>query len=459
MYGNGHSEQSGAARTDVLAIERTAPDTVTARLRITVERGGSNLSGFSAPSLAGQVAYDYRSTVAGIFLYDDPRLSVYFPMRDKEGMGARCLCSFAEGTLEVTSEPLLVWAVYRVPAQTTSVAVGLASASVSSPVPIIQPGAGSLKLDGEPDAATVAAAFPNTVGLATNTIGTTENVVESPDKVEIALNTDVLFAFDKATLTAAARDRLRRTAEKIRAKATGTVTVVGHTDDVGSDTYNLDLSRRRAQAVEQALSTLTGDADLAFQVDGKGESLPRVSGTSKEARAANRRVEVVFERAVTPSPAMPTAAPEPRAPGEPVTTAEGLRKMAGVTADLLELRRLGPDSVLVSVGFRNTGSAEVDLGAPGLDEDRDRLGVTAPFMLIEFFWLALTDAAQTRYVALSAPGAGGTLDCVCTSTTLLKLAPGQQIRMFALVSAPPPDVRSVDVNLFSFRPMNDVPVT
>ncbi|GAA2286808.1 hypothetical protein GCM10010149_36310 [Nonomuraea roseoviolacea subsp. roseoviolacea] len=120
-------------------------------------------------------------------------------------------------------------------------------------------------------------------------------------QVTVALTSDVLFALDRWTLTGAARKRLQVVAERVKAEgAGGAVKVQGHTDDQGSDAYNLRLSQRRAQAVEQALRGLLGGADVALQAQGYGESRPKlpniVEGKPVEAnRARNRRVEIVFD--------------------------------------------------------------------------------------------------------------------------------------------------------------------
>jgi OmpA-OmpF porin, OOP family len=108
----------------------------------------------------------------------------------------------------------------------------------------------------------------------------------------ITLNTDVLFDFDSATLTPAAAGVVDDTAGRLRS-GTGAVTVVGHTDGVGTDAYNLDLSRRRAEAVGARLRA----AGRPVTTEGRGESEPvapeTVNGQDDPAgRARNRRVEI-----------------------------------------------------------------------------------------------------------------------------------------------------------------------
>ncbi|NUW30045.1 OmpA family protein [Nonomuraea sp. SMC257] len=120
-------------------------------------------------------------------------------------------------------------------------------------------------------------------------------------RVTVALTSDVLFALDKWALTGAARKRLQGVADQVEAEgAGGVVKVQGHTDDQGSDAYNLRLSQRRAQAVEQALRGLLAGADVTLQAQGYGESRPKlpnvVEGKPVEGnRARNRRVEIVFD--------------------------------------------------------------------------------------------------------------------------------------------------------------------
>jgi OOP family OmpA-OmpF porin len=66
--------------------------------------------------------------------------------------------------------------------------------------------------------------------------------------------------------------------------------IVGHTDNVGSDKFNLELSKRRANSVKNYL-TSKGILDASITTDGKGETTPIASNESPEGRSKNRRVE------------------------------------------------------------------------------------------------------------------------------------------------------------------------
>ena len=121
------------------------------------------------------------------------------------------------------------------------------------------------------------------------------STLKSNQKVTVTLNSDVTFASDSADLAAAAEAQLQTVAGQISQYPDGgTLTIVGHTDDVQDDAYNQALSEKRANAVKTRLGQLTSLDKWNLSVAGKGESEPRVSGTTDEARAANRRVEITL---------------------------------------------------------------------------------------------------------------------------------------------------------------------
>ncbi len=99
------------------------------------------------------------------------------------------------------------------------------------------------------------------------------------------------FAFDKTELRPEDRELLSRIAGILMTAHDYTISVNGHTDDVGSEAYNQTLSERRAQAVRDYLVKAGLSADI-LSVQGHGKSLPLVKGTSDVSRAKNRRVEL-----------------------------------------------------------------------------------------------------------------------------------------------------------------------
>ena len=95
----------------------------------------------------------------------------------------------------------------------------------------------------------------------------------------------------------------------------GTLTIVGHTDDIQDDAYNQTLSEQRANAVKSRLEQLTSLDKWNPTATGKGESEPRVNDTTDEARAANRRVEITL------TPTGGTTSKKDGASASPTTTA------------------------------------------------------------------------------------------------------------------------------------------
>jgi outer membrane protein OmpA-like peptidoglycan-associated protein len=141
---------------------------------------------------------------------------------------------------------------------------------------------------------------PRTVDLVFRTSKDAATVSEQPGKTKIDLAADVLFAFDSDRLTAKAKSDLEETARLVRERAKGPVRVEGHTDSVGSPSYNQDLSERRARAVREALARLLADRPTQFSVRGFGATRPVAANKNPDGsdnpkgRARNRRVAVAF---------------------------------------------------------------------------------------------------------------------------------------------------------------------
>ncbi|OLO63600.1 OmpA family protein [Actinomyces oris] len=113
--------------------------------------------------------------------------------------------------------------------------------------------------------------------------------------ITVTLASDVTFASDSADLTPAADAQLNTVADQLAQYPDGgTLTIVGHTDDVQDDAYNQTLSEKRANAVKTRLEQLTKLDKWQTSVSGKGESEPKINDTTDEARAANRRVEITL---------------------------------------------------------------------------------------------------------------------------------------------------------------------
>lgn len=104
---------------------------------------------------------------------------------------------------------------------------------------------------------------------------------------------DVLFDFNQYTLTDTARDKLSRIAAVLVAFGTLSPRLEGFTDNIGSDQYNLWLSRRRAEAVRNYLVSL-GVPATTVTATGLGEMHPLASNDTAVGRRRNRRVEILI---------------------------------------------------------------------------------------------------------------------------------------------------------------------
>ncbi len=100
----------------------------------------------------------------------------------------------------------------------------------------------------------------------------------------------IRFDFNKSEIKPEYRDILNRIAGVLTALKGYSISVYGYTDDVGTQAYNLKLSKRRAQAVRDFL--LKAGIPKLTTTQGFGKSNPRVHGDTPHARAANRRVEI-----------------------------------------------------------------------------------------------------------------------------------------------------------------------
>lgn len=118
--------------------------------------------------------------------------------------------------------------------------------------------------------------------------------------IVISLPAGLMFSSGRADILPQARERLDEVAKFLQSNPDRRVAIEGHTDNQGSDTFNLALSVQRAEAVRQYLEQKGVDR-TRMSAAGRGEQLPIGSNDTAEGRAYNRRVEIILEK--------PTAAP------------------------------------------------------------------------------------------------------------------------------------------------------
>ena len=129
------------------------------------------------------------------------------------------------------------------------------------------------------------------LGDSTQTLKTEKH---SGGRTSVTINSDVLFAFDEATLTAAAKKTLGAMTAEL-GKATGTIRVDGYTDSKGSGGYNLKLSKRRAAAVRAYLAGRLSGRTISAKGHGAANPIAPNEKNGKDnpaGRAKNRRVTI-----------------------------------------------------------------------------------------------------------------------------------------------------------------------
>lgn len=108
--------------------------------------------------------------------------------------------------------------------------------------------------------------------------------------INVTFDSGVLFGYDKSEVTQEAVPKLNELAGILSKYPDTYVLVEGHTDSNGSESYNMDLSKRRAQAVANYLRQ-NNVADSRIKTAAYGEGQPKFANDTEENKAKNRRVE------------------------------------------------------------------------------------------------------------------------------------------------------------------------
>jgi outer membrane protein OmpA-like peptidoglycan-associated protein len=119
------------------------------------------------------------------------------------------------------------------------------------------------------------------------------NAEKVKEGVEVYFKPTVLFAFDKAEIPDQIKNNLNRFAAILQRYPDTRILVRGHTDDVGTETYNQSLSEERAQSVRDYLLT-QGVSASRLKVKGYGNTIPRYDNSTEAGRMKNRRVEFLI---------------------------------------------------------------------------------------------------------------------------------------------------------------------
>ena len=123
--------------------------------------------------------------------------------------------------------------------------------------------------------------------------GTGVDVVRSGDNITLDMPGGVTFAFNSSDLNAQFYPVLDKVAATLTEYDKSVIEVAGHTDSVGSDAYNQQLSEKRASSVASYLSS-HGVLQTRIVTVGAGEAHPVATNDTEEGRAQNRRVEITI---------------------------------------------------------------------------------------------------------------------------------------------------------------------
>lgn len=121
---------------------------------------------------------------------------------------------------------------------------------------------------------------------------------EAPKSEETFLAKNILFEFNGTSVNPDFHEDLKRLTEYLlKGNGFQELVIIGHTDSVGSDSYNLNLSINRATAVKNViLGYLPPEHQGKLRAEGEGEKSPIASNSNYQGRALNRRVEFFIKR-------------------------------------------------------------------------------------------------------------------------------------------------------------------
>jgi len=121
---------------------------------------------------------------------------------------------------------------------------------------------------------------------------TEQGFVQTDEGWELSFTDKLLFEFDAARLTAPSRSAIQKISAALLKVGITHMRVEGHTDNEGTEAYNIKLSLARANVVADAMSA-TGIPRNNLVVKGLGMSKPVSSNATKTGQAENRRVTII----------------------------------------------------------------------------------------------------------------------------------------------------------------------
>ncbi len=376
-------------------------------------------------------------------LVDLPRATAY-DVQEAQGLKGRVSDNYNDDIAPGSAATFT--AVFTAPPQETTKLWLLADVLQPVEVPIEPNGSTALKDD--PVLTGPRGAEPYVAAMACASKGPAGGVTETP--VEIKLPSDVLFEFGKSDLTPAAQSALDEVDAQIEATS-GTITIDGHTDAIGDDASNQQLSEARAASVQAALQDKLGSG-FTLNAVGFGETRPVAPNTNPDGsdnpdgRAQNRRVEIRTGDVTAVAPAQLEA-----------WEASNDLAAKGAQAKVDSVKRIG-GHLLTAVTLTNPTSTviEVEPGS-GLTDKGDRpIGITLADRTTQRRAQACTTGTERLEGFRTLTGPPST---DYAPTGKYSLPPGASVQLWGFYAAPPAEVTTVEVEIGGLGKVEPSPIT
>ena len=124
-------------------------------------------------------------------------------------------------------------------------------------------------------------------------LGENATIERVGEGIKVTLDSGLLFDFNKFDVREESKESLAKFAETVNKYDDTNIILEGHTDSVGDEEYNLELSQKRAQAVADYIMSLEVGGERLTQI-GYGEGQPVADNAEDEGRQQNRRVEIAI---------------------------------------------------------------------------------------------------------------------------------------------------------------------
>lgn len=291
-----YRDSEATIRFELLSLARLNSKVLKLRIRVTPLNAASHLSDDFSSGQSDKSG-ESGQMFSGLALTDASNMKAYFPLAKQQG--GELQVSSPDISNSLTERPTqgeaITWTVFY-PSPPPGVSKVDIVYPAGPPFTGVSITGGARVENGEPDPTKIPLKSPHVEDLLSRVddLNGDESVDDSGNGRDIRLNTDVLFALNKASLSAKASGILKNVAQQIDKASSTVIKVDGYTDNSGNDAINNPLSRRRAEAVANKLKDLVTRSGVSFKTAGHGSADPVATNDSADGRKKNRRVTVTI---------------------------------------------------------------------------------------------------------------------------------------------------------------------